>query len=253
MTSKGTFTRHGHFLGNGGQAIAVNNQLFTRDLFEHGLHLAPYLKTVDASSAAPAEILKIAERAHEIRFPAGLSLPHSVLAQKIHELNEWSRNLGECLLQALICYSWESVSFELPLTDESAPGAPECKWEQVANRLRDSIYIQEALWNRLSPVARTVLLIHEAVYSLLKPQRLAPHCYRQYGPQARRLTAAFFDSRTFLNPARRQAVLQEIQKMNIPLTSLLHDVTRSVPRPDFFAYPTAHGFEQLALRVPRTN
>ena len=37
---------HGHFVGNGGQAIEIDGRLFTRDLFERGIHESPHIGLV---------------------------------------------------------------------------------------------------------------------------------------------------------------------------------------------------------------
>ena len=241
MEGKNVRIPHGHFVGNGGQAIDIDGELVPRDLFELHLHREPYF----GPTADPAVLMRLAS----FSLLSGLHVPEDLMAIKLTDLSSVSRGLGDCFLRALERYDWQFVTEPLPRTNECDPyiqlasGVP---WVQVANRLRETIFVHQPSWERLSPQHKVAILIHEAVYSLLMPTAVDGKSFQQVGPEARLIAGNAFNAEVFgTDSSGRELFADSLNKLNVPREVGVIAKLEC----EFYPYRTRSGYEQLGCRV----
>jgi hypothetical protein len=202
---------HGQLIGNGGQGIEIDGALFTRDLYERGVHRNPFV----GIESDP----EMRDRILNLRVPEGFHFNRALLANKLTEMNGRFSGLGDHVFRALRRYEWSLIDVPLPRTDEcgdAGQGVSVQDWVQIANRVRDTIYVNRKNWQLLSEIGQVSLLIHEGLYSLLKPIPGIDGAYRQDGAQARRLAGAFFDEMTFRNGAENSELQRDLENLSLP-------------------------------------
>lgn len=149
-------------VGNGGEGIIVKDKIYLRDLFEANLHLHPHFGPV-----AGFRIYRQLPQSALNDFPVSQSL----LARKLTDLNVMSPALGYYVLAAINSYFWQLVKTPLhPFPDDGSPLIyAEGQRIPLANRFQSTIRIDAFSWAKLSEEQKVALILHEAIYSLLKP------------------------------------------------------------------------------------
>ena len=176
------------FVGNGGEGMRVGGKLHVRDLYDYNLHIRPFFgSTTDLIFNFEAEPDGLAE----------LGYPRALLLRKLTDINIIEPDLGTALLVAMRHYTWLAVDEPLGLLPDDGPMFVQPGTRvQIANRDLTTIRVDRKLWRELSPENQVALLIHEAVYSLVRPvcQQGSPNCAKktQSARWAREITSHFF-------------------------------------------------------------
>lgn len=212
-------------VGNGGEGVRKNGALYLRDLFEANLHLNPYI----GQSIEPYFETEV-QHSNVSRLP----IPLDLLARKLTDLQWVSPQLGHYVLAAINSYQWIFVDEPLqPFDDE---GSPFVLSERVplANRFQSTIRLQRSAWRQLSPAHRIALILHEAVYSMIKPVCREDLC-KQPSYQAREITALLFSN----DPPRPPSLSEQMRD--------------SLTIPEWATTDCAHGSYSLQIQLKITT
>ncbi|MGE3261020.1 MAG: hypothetical protein AB7K68_04495 [Bacteriovoracia bacterium] len=247
------------FVGNGGDGVEIEGRLYVRDLVMLGIHESPFV----GESTDPRLPVFPTSRAMPFSFPREL------LARKLTDLNRVAPGMGDFLLVSMKLYTW--VLQDFPLTPINNPGdtvilPPGSKVVQIANRLGTTIRIHRESWNRLNDENKAALLIHEAVYSLVRPVREEGSKFFQPARTAQEITGAFFSS-SFLSkdPARAYEALSNVLAIPFPMRTtvewrqlpvwtidyerynLVHPILGKAHKFDFSKKPTHESLQKFAF------
>lgn len=189
------------FVGNGGEGYESEGVLYTRDLFSYQVHKNPYIgNTQDQMLKAPISSI------------IGLELSveeQNLLNKKITDINEIFPSLGDNILLAIQYFRWNFTEEPLGLInpDPSRIAVDPTKRVAIANRYLQNILLNKSAFNRLDHENKIALIIHEAVYALIRVQR-----HNQIGYQnletARQITAGFFDKEALRSDSFRALILE---------------------------------------------
>lgn len=146
-------------VGSGGEGVFHDGKLRLRDLVDLGVGKKAYFGDV-------ADFFYIS-RLKNSELPEGVDKKR--LAIKLTDFDALSPHLGDYLMDILDAYQWAFTEEDLALLPERETIHDSIKRIPIANRYLERIVIHRASWNELSPDDRIALLIHEAVYALLRP------------------------------------------------------------------------------------
>ncbi|MBX3041986.1 MAG: hypothetical protein KF789_14865 [Bdellovibrionaceae bacterium] len=177
-------------VGNGGEGILTDDsRLYTRDLFELSLHENPAF----GSESDPHLRAKL-----QIWNPLALSRQQqSLLLRKLTDIKKAFPPLAFGLVSVLQHYQWSYTDMPLVLLeDESRLQIPTEKRVSIANRYLSSILIQRAEFEKLDDANKVALILHEAIYALVLPQKVAPSLEIEIQSAAftRQVTALLFST-----------------------------------------------------------
>lgn len=210
----------GIFIGNGGDGVEVGNRLFVKDLFLAHAHENPYFgNEIDPGlPGLPDETT--------IEF----GYPRELLARKLTDLNKALPGLGDYLLASMKVYHWKLQ--DLPLRKIVGPEQivaypAGLEQIQIANRFQFFIRIDRAAYARLDDANRVALLLHEAVFSLVRPFPVSDGRAYQSVHVVRDLVGLFFQPE-FFEMSEIQTQLRISPTLNIPYLVLpLSDLRKS--------------------------
>ena len=152
----------GDVIGNGGDGVVINGQLYLLDLVEFGNFRAPYFDPSSQASASDIEQLNVLE---------DIPVDRDLIARKIAEIRKQSPLLAEVLLQGIRMYSWHLAAYELiDVGDENT--VVNLPRTQIAVRSRKTILVSETEVTRLDAANRVALVFHEAIYALIRPKKI---------------------------------------------------------------------------------
>ncbi len=173
-------------IGNGGDGIRINGQLYLLDLAERGLEADPYYNPHTQVRAQVVTRLNAALDASK--------MPVAELAHKISEVMDTSGELGHTLLAAIEAYEWVFVNYELPNVPDEGSLRPEPLF-QVAIRTSRFIMISQPLWDQLDAKNRAALVLHEMIFSLMIPEQTGADRHVQKSLRAREIVAYLHSAR----------------------------------------------------------
>jgi len=179
----------GHFVGNGGEGVLVDQQIFLRDLYESGLSQNPWI----GKDLSPELKLDL-NRPSLIRL---LGDHQDLFLRKLTDLNQISPHLGRYLLEVLQSYDWVLLPEKLGRINDDHPilDIPDEQRIQIANRLSHTVRISISAWEKMNPSHRVALLLHEGFYSMTRvycdPELKTESCW-QSPRTAKDLTARSF-------------------------------------------------------------
>lgn len=150
---------NGFVVGNGGDGYEVEEQVLLRDLLEAGI--------------SEPEIGFISQKHHLDRIqnhPWRLDFDADLLSRKISDLNTLVPLFGDAVLESLLAHELLPLQTKLARLNEGENllDLPSEHLIQIANRLGAVIRIHQPSWNRMPQSHRVALLIHEALYSLVR-------------------------------------------------------------------------------------
>jgi hypothetical protein len=205
------------FVGNGGNGIQLGSKIFVYDLFILSAHTKPYFgNEID-------ETLPSLPSDEAFQFTYSKTL----LKRKLTDLNRIAPGLGDYILMSMKSYNW--VLVDTPLTSiKIAKGAIKlpagARVLQIANRSDLIIRINRAVWQKLDDANKIALLIHEAVFSLLRPIPDDAGFMVQPADVAYKITGSFFTNSFYTSdPASVWQTLTyhlSIPERQIPLVAL---------------------------------
>lgn len=215
----------GFFVGNGGEGIEIDGKLYMLDLYTVGAHAHPYVGTrIDPHlPALPPNLL-----------PS--DLPRDLLQRKLTDINAAAPGLGDYLVAVIESYHWLVLASGMqPVTpDPQDPiiGLPDSQRIPLATRLQMNIYIDGSQWPRLDDNGKVALILHEAIYSLVKPVDDGSGNMRQPAYIVRAINGNFFTADYFtFNPSTNYSRLKpvlEIPEQMQGVTYIRHPLTWGV-------------------------
>lgn len=241
----------GYVVGNGGDGLLISGKLFVRDLVESGVQFEPYV----GSKVVFSKGFKARLRAMSID-EGSLPFSRELLAAKLSDLENLSPYLGHFVLEAILAYRWIAVDSALaPIGDyEMVLKELPANQVQIANRLDTTIRVHNESWNRLNDRNKIALIIHEAIYSLLKPKcEESPYRCFQSARVARNIVGKLFMADFFHNRSDQQ-VRKLVEKLEIPLEMIRPTVSKRIWNIEWVSPEgAAVSSVKLALDLPLTN
>lgn len=206
----------GHVVGNPADGFVYADRVLLRDLVESGLEDGGWIGSESETVVAGA-----------VDFvPLSVPFPKDLLAAKLTDMNRVSPGFGDHVLAAMKLYTWSFVDVPLgriPGDDGSVIELPRgATFAQLANRLGATVRVHKPSWDRMPPRHQVALLLHEAVFGLLIPERTAAG-FEQSARKAREIVAGLF-SRDFA--LRGPAFVEHAAKPALALPWALTDPRR---------------------------
>lgn len=179
-----SFAKEGHDQGNGGDALRIGDQLYMLDLVEAGVEKSPFFSK---SIAMDKKYLQRMEKAFD-----STSIPVALVAQKLSEVATFDKLFALSVIRSIELYSWRLVSSALvDIKDEdSSLDYRKEDLVQMAIRRDGTVRINREAWHLMNDENKAALVIHEAVYALIKPNQDKI----QSSPRAREVTGYLFTS-----------------------------------------------------------
>ncbi|WII70683.1 hypothetical protein QJS83_09450 [Bdellovibrio sp. 22V] len=146
-------------IGNGGEGVLENGQIYVRDLYEQKSHLNPWFGTKSSIS--------LREAWNKTNLEKYFSEERSLVLRKLTDIENVYPGLGFATLEALDKYVYLFVD-KLELLENDSPSVPDSQRVQIAIRRYKTVYISNAAWKKMSPESKAALLIHEGVYGLAR-------------------------------------------------------------------------------------
>ena len=171
-------------VGNGGDGVYMDGQLFLLDLVESGEHLKPYIGP-DAVDAKTEQVLA--------KSLALIPVDGALLSRKIQDIAKLSGGLATAIVHAIRTYSWKIVSYDLKNVEDEDT-VVSFPLHQIAIRKQNQILINAKLFSELNPDNQVALIIHEAIYALVTPVETEKG-FRQSSSDARRAVQAVFQEK----------------------------------------------------------
>lgn len=196
------------FVGNAGEGLAYKDHIFLRDLVESNVHSHPYFGQETSE--------RITELEWMLAKTKGLGIDLDLLKRKLSDAEYLKSGLGVFLVHAIYNYSWSFIPDLEVLPDTTPLLSPEMDDAPVirvplARRFKGTIKVHATNFARLSPEHRVALVIHEALYSLVRvqpePNKPSTDCKEnpcgQPSFDARSFTGMLFDSFSYDCPLQR--------------------------------------------------
>lgn len=150
-------------IGNGGNAIKIENKFYLLDLAEQGIAQEPNFKA------------NYNQFFHNYFLTRAMNYPNRFLgttldlfSQKLAELAELDPVYAEALITAFENTRWMFVNYRLnDIPVDSIIAGP---YYQVAARTNDVILFDNIYWDNMDEKNRVALIIHELNYILIQPQ-----------------------------------------------------------------------------------
>lgn len=155
---------HAQFIaGNHGEGVLLGGKIYLRDLYIRGQLEDLYF----GHSAHP----QIAERMSGFDRIELTDLQRQLLVQKISDIEALSPCLGKIVSDIFYTYNWTWTreQFRTPPESEEVTHIPEHQRVIVAKRYRSDVLLQKAAWDKMPDAHKVALLIHEVIYSVLRP------------------------------------------------------------------------------------
>lgn len=195
-----------HLVGNGGEGVLDNGNLYVRDLYERDAHLDPYFGST---------ILEVVRS--ELERTSFLNLTENqriLLLRKLSDIEGLYPCLGVLMARAFQAYTWSLETTDLGLLpdEEAIRSYSDHLRVPIANRYIQSIRIHRASWMKLSDEQKVVLLIHEMVYGMSVARRIPGNfaLYRQSLGITRELVAFFFSHEQSLTADKKKLIAEAL-------------------------------------------
>lgn len=144
-------------IGNGGEGVLENGQIYVRDLYEQNSHLNPWF----GGSTSPA----LLEAWNKTNLSKHFSEARELILRKLTDIEKVYPGLGFVTLSALDKYDYFFVE-HLELLENDSPSVPDSVRVQIAMRRYKTVYLSKSAWKIMSVESRAALLIHEGIYGL---------------------------------------------------------------------------------------
>ena len=175
----------GEVVGNGGNAVLIDGKPYLLDLVEAGLEKNPVISNLPVPAFIQERTLKkLGQRKFDLA-PLNQALARILLVDE---------ELARSLLKAVEMHNWFFT--DQPLTgivdDDSAVALPKI---QLAIRRVTTVVINSVLWVQMDAANQAALVLHEVIYSLLKPEKIMENgedLYIQRSRIAREINALLF-------------------------------------------------------------
>lgn len=190
------------FIGNNGEGILENGNLYLRDLWEQDIHLNPYFGT--------ARDDHFGERLKNFKDLNLTPAQSDLLLRKLTDIEAKVPCAGGLLIEGLFAFTWvfEKNPLALVADDEAVRYIPIEKRRAIANRFSSTIKIHRDTWNSLNDENKIALVIHELIFAAQIPKCADPNCTikKQSVADTRNIVAILFKDIVL-----RQNQIQDIQ------------------------------------------
>ena len=174
--------------GNGGVGTMFMGKLTLLDFVEQGIE-NPKIEQM----APVKDIKKLLDLGN---IPP--EIPRELLEQKLSEIYEHGdHGLALALANILTIYRVKFVKYELQHTEDEHTTVKGDLF-QIAVRLGSSYFINKELWDRLDNVNKIGLLMHEFIFTIIKPEK-AFNKELQRSERVREINAYFFGENWYKN------------------------------------------------------
>jgi hypothetical protein len=149
--------------GNGGDGIVIDNNVYTYDLVEHGLHKKHYF-------GDPLQVGEDIRSVLRAKLYALSSDVRELVGRKLEEVKAVDKVFFKSLLLTLGQYNWSVIEdfslIEVDDEDGSDVNIPKERFRQVAVRSMRSIKLDQRLLAKMDSENIAAMVIHEVVYAM---------------------------------------------------------------------------------------
>ena len=151
-------------IGNGGNAIKIDDNYYLLDLAEQGIAEEPHFS--DSSSRFFFQYFRSRTMASPNRLPADTL---DLFSQKMAEIADLDPVYAEALMTGFENVRWMFINYRLnDIPVDSIIAGP---YYQVAARTNDVILIDTLYWQQMNLANRVALLFHELNYIVIYPKK----------------------------------------------------------------------------------
>lgn len=151
-------------IGNGGNAIKIEDKYYLLDLAEQGIAQDPNFKAVFSKSLHRYFLNRVMN--YPNRVPA---ITLDLFCQKLAEIAELDPVYAESLITAFENTRWMFINYRLnDIPVDSIIAGP---YYQVAARTNDVILFDMLYWDQMDERNHVALIIHELNYILIEPKK----------------------------------------------------------------------------------
>lgn len=177
-------------IGNGGNAIKIDNKYYLLDLAEQGIAEDPGFRPVRNQfyyDYFRARTAKYANRALESTL--------ELFSDKLSEIAELDPVYAEALVTAFENVRWMFVNYRLnDIPVDSIIAGP---YYQIAARTNEVILVDLMYWSQMNEKNRVALLFHELNYILIYPKKEVGSPVREKSPLQSRLQTGYLFTQNF--------------------------------------------------------
>lgn len=158
----------GNVVGNAGDGFMVNGELHLRDLIEVRTDITPWVGPL-IDPAMPVDGLN--------KALAPLAFPTDILQRKLNDMNLLAPGSGDAVISLIESYEWKMTDDDDTTDTEGSftlPNLSESSRVQIAIRRFGLITVNRAAWALLPDTHKAALIIHEALFSAMRPLCMGP-------------------------------------------------------------------------------
>lgn len=207
------FASGGSIIGNGGDGYFIPDirAVWLRDLVDAGLEHSAWI-----GAKRDPEIEKFIYGPN-FRTDVDIDFRRDLLVRKLTDIQLAAPPLGRILAQAIRLYQWQMVHHPLEFVNDGVmlKMPPNSVRVQIGNRLLKTIRYDDDQFAMMPDEHRIAFIIHEVVYSLLKPQCLGQSgLCRQFSILAREIVGHMFSDNA---DGKMTPILQaDLQALSVP-------------------------------------
>lgn len=190
-------------VGNGGHGVVIGGKVYLVDLVQAGLEHSVGAFYIEHKKKNNFEGLLRHGVLTNGRDSGDSSLfPYRSVGERLYGIYQGQPVLAMALLETIRMYQWNFIDRELnkiPLRGTVA-SFDEGTVMLVANRSGRSIYVSAPAFKRMDDLNRAALVIHEALYALIRPTRIEGKL-TQNTARVREVTSHLFSRLDFTTPS----------------------------------------------------
>lgn len=175
--------------GNGGDGVQLNSKIYLLDLVESGVEEANSTDIAYSNSFFEKEVSNWAEAQMT-------PVPKQEIINKLGEIHRKNSIMAFVILMAMRKLDWAFIN--VPLKDLKDEGPYNVALQkdliQLAIRVNKTIQIDKNSWNKMDSRNQTALIFHEAIFSLVNPNRDSSGLSMS-APRVRRIVGFLFSKK----------------------------------------------------------
>ena len=150
--------------GNGGTGVlTADGRVLLYDLIEYNNQNSMFVGSMMHQEIVEHQNLLIS-------LSEAIPFQRNLLIRKLSDLQAISPHLGLYVMQVMALYNWRMSSDNLPVIHEGDVDLPAgARRVQLAIRYGNLITVQKKLWQKMTPEHQVGLLIHEALFAMVRP------------------------------------------------------------------------------------
>lgn len=192
--------------GNHGEGVLFGGKIYLRDLYIQGQLEDIYVGTSENS--------QIAQRIAGFDRIDLSESQKKLIIRKLSDIEFLSPCLGKIISDLFYLYNWKWTreKFTTPPESEEVTHTPLDQRVVVAKRYRSEILLQKDSWAKMPEAHQVALLIHEMIYSLVRPghKPVVPGAAYQDVTAVRALVSLFFSKPTAYSKSDLEVLSREL-------------------------------------------